>query len=204
VPFDTPFPPESYLNVQQPAIREQLSRIGRDLFWMGLQTPFSGNLSAMLDGHRSFVITRRGSSLRMLDPERDFVTVELDGPIPEQASSEVAVHRAIYCSTGHRAVVHAHPPYAIALSFGAKVISPIHNEAQALLGDIPVTASSTREGEGEDPAPIVGVLKDRQAVMVRGHGAFCAAADCESAFYYMGLLEAACKIVYLTRFIRPE
>lgn len=190
--------------MQQPAIRDQLCRIGRDLFWMGLQSPCSGNLSAMLDDHSSFVITRRGSSLRMLDPERDFVKVEFNRPIPAEASSEVAVHHAIYSSTGHRAVVHAHPPYAIALSFGARVISPIHNEAQAVLGDVQITSSSTMEGQGEEPAPIVSVLRNGHVVMVRGHGAFSAGADCESAFYYMGLLEAACKIIYLTRFTRPE
>ena len=190
--------------MQQPAIRDQLCRIGRDLFWMGLQTPRSGNLSAMLDDGRSFVITRRGSSLPTLDPERDFVAVELNGPMPAEASSEAAVHHAIYRSTSHRAVVHAHPPYAIALSFGARVISPIHNEAQAVLGDIPITPSSATEGEGEEPAPIVSALRNGHVVMVRGHGAFSAGADCESAFYYMGLLEAACKIVHLTRFTRPE
>ena len=190
--------------VQDRAIRDQLCRIGRDLFWMGLQTPRSGNLSAMLDDGRSFVVTRRGSSLAMLDPERDFVVVELNRPMPAEASSEVAVHHAIYCSTNHRAVVHAHPPYAIALSFGARVISPIHNEARAVLGDIQITSSSAVEGLGEEPAPIVSVLREGNVVMVRGHGAFAAGADCESAFYYMGLLEAACKIVHLTRLTRPE
>jgi len=199
-----PYPSGSNRSVQQPGIRDQLCRIGRDLFWMGLQSPCSGNLSAILEDGRSFVVTRRGSSLRMLDPDSDLIKVEFDHPIPATASSEAAVHHAIYRSTNHRAVVHAHPPYAIALSFGAKAISPIHNEGRAVLGDIQITPSSAAEGEGEDPAPIAAALKDGRVMLVRGHGAFAAGADCESAFYYMGLLEAACKIVYLTRFTRPE
>ncbi len=166
---------------------------------MGLQSPRSGNLSVLLADARAFVIKRRGASLRELEPDRDLVTVELDGPAPPEASSEVAVHRAIYCATDHRAVIHAHPPYAIALSFSAAVIHPLHNEAQAVLGDIPITSSSASEGQGEEPGPIVEVLRKGRAMLVRGHGAFSAGPDLESAFYYMGLLEAACKIVYLAR-----
>lgn len=190
--------------MDQQAIRNELCRIGRDLFWMGLQSPRSGNLSALLDDGRSFVIKRRGASLRMLDPERDLVTVDLDGPIPAEASSEVAVHHAIYRATDHRAVIHSHPPYAIALSFNGRVISPIHNEARAVLGDISVTTSNAIEGQGEEPGPIVDVLKNGRVMVVRGHGAFSAGADCESAFYYMGLLEATCKIIHLTRLTHPE
>jgi len=202
--LNTPFAVDGEIGENRSAIRDQLCRIGHDLFWMGLQSPRSGNLSALLEDGRSFLITRRGSSLRMLDPQNDLVVVEFDRPMPAEASSEALVHAAIYRSTNHRAVVHAHPPYAIALSFGTMTISPIHNEGRVLLGDVPITTSNASEGEGEDPAPIAAALKDARAMVVRGHGAFAAGADCESAFYHMGLLEASAKIVYLTRFTRPE
>jgi L-fuculose-phosphate aldolase len=202
--FNIPVGAEANLDPTRPAIRDQLCRIGRDLFWMGLQSPRSGNLSAMLEDGRSFVITRRGSSLRMLDPQHDLVVVEFDRPMPAEASSEGLVHQAIYRATKHRAVVHAHPPYAIALSFSTMTISPMHNEGRVILGDVPITTSNALEGEGEDPAPIATALKNASAMVVRGHGAFAAGADCESAFYHMGLLEASAKIVYLTHFTRPE
>jgi L-fuculose-phosphate aldolase len=201
--LNMPLVSDNKFGANQSAIRDQLCRIGHDLFWMGLQSPRSGNLSAMLDDGRSFVITRRGSSLRMLQPDSDLIRVEFDRPIPDEASSESAVHLAIYRATGHRAIVHAHPPYAIALSFGTMTISPIHNEGRAILGDIPITTSNATEGEGEDPAPVATALKSARAMVVRGHGAFAAGPDCETAFYHMGLLEAACKIVYLSRFAGP-
>jgi len=186
------------------AVRRDVCRIARDLFWMGLQSPRSGNLSVMLEDGRGFLITRRGSSFRSLEPDRDVITVEFGRALPAEASSEVAVHRAILQGTPHRAIVHAHPPYAIALSFNSSVIRPIHNEGRAILGDIPVTVSTAIEGAGEDPAPIAGALRDRQAMIVRGHGAFCAGADLESAFYCMGVLEASCKIIHLASRSRPE
>lgn len=202
--LNMPVVPDNQFGASQSAIRDQLCRIGRDLFWMGLQSPRSGNLSAMLDDDRSFLITRRGSSLRMLEPGPDLIKVEFDHPIPADASSETLVHHAIYRTTDHRAIVHAHPPYAIALSFGTMTISPIHNEGRVLLGDVPITISNASEGEGEDPAPIADALKSARAMVVRGHGAFAGGPDCETAFYHMGLLEASCKIVYLSRLARPE
>jgi L-fuculose-phosphate aldolase len=180
-------------------IRDRLCQIGYDLFLMGMQTPRSGNLSAMLDDSRSFLITRRGSCTGRLDPCKDLILVELGRPAPQEASSEVEVHRAIYQETQHRAVVHAHPHYAIALSFVSNQISPIHNEAHEILGAIDVTSSSGIEGQGEDPAPIVDVLRKRTAVVVRGHGAFCAAQDLDTALYHIALVESASKIIHLAR-----
>ncbi len=40
------------------------------------------------------------------------------------ASSELAVHRAIYRETRARAIVHAHPPYANTLALVEKEIVP--------------------------------------------------------------------------------
>lgn len=186
------------------AVREELCRVGRDLFWMGLQSPLSGNLSARLEGRDSFLITRAGASLRDLDALNDLIEVRIDRASPCSASSEVAVHRAIYEATSQGAVVHAHPPYAIALSFTSQLLRPIHNEARVVLGDIPVTASTAAEGQGEHPEPIVAALRNRFAMVVQGHGAFTVGQDLESAFYHMALLEAACKIIHLAGQSRPQ
>lgn len=190
--------------MDEQAVRNELCRVGRDLFWMGLQSPLSGNLSAMLEDRGSFLITRTGASLRKLDVLSDLIEVRIDRASPQAASSEVAVHRAIYEATSHRAIVHAHPPHAIALSFTCQIIRPIHNEARVALGDIPVTISSGQEGQGEDPEPIVAALRNHYAMVVQEHGAFTVGKDPESAFYHMGLLEAACKIIYLARQLRPQ
>ncbi len=49
------------------------------------------------------------------------------------ASAELAVHRSIYKKTSALAVVHAHPPYAVALSFTEKEIVPCDMEGRVLL-----------------------------------------------------------------------
>lgn len=191
------------MQADEQALRGEICRIGRDLFWMGMQTPRSGNISALLGGE--LLITRRGASLRALDPQADVIRVALDGVLPAAASSESPVHRAIYFSTAHRAVVHAHPPYAVALTLASNssTIVPIHNEGRSVLGAIPITESDAVEGQGEAPEPIAAALRDAPAMMVRGHGVFCAGASLDDAFYCMGVLEAACKILWLARQSRP-
>jgi Ribulose-5-phosphate 4-epimerase and related epimerases and aldolases len=54
------------------------------------------------------------------------------------ASAELAVHRTIYKRTSALAVVHAHPPYAVALSFTEEEIIPCDMEGRALLLKVPV------------------------------------------------------------------
>ena len=91
---------------------KEFGRIGRRLFTAGLLSANFGNMSVR--SGEGFYITRTGS---FLDVPEEPVYVPLEGPVPGDASSEYRVHREIYRITSHRAVVHAHPPHAIALSF---------------------------------------------------------------------------------------
>jgi len=77
----------------------QFQNVGRWLFLRGLVSSSSGNLSIRL-GDR-LIITRRGSNLGALQ-EKDLVETGInknDRSTP-LASSELAVHRAIYQNTG--------------------------------------------------------------------------------------------------------
>ena len=71
-----------------------------------------GNMSVRTaDG--GFFIKRTGTCL---DIATEPVFVPLSGDAPKEASSEYRVHRAVYAATNHTAIVHAHPPYAVAAS----------------------------------------------------------------------------------------
>ena len=78
---------------------------GRTLFSLGLVKASEGNLSTW-DGER-LVITRTGSQLADL-AEEDVLEGTLDAPPPE-ASSDLALHLAMYRAHGPGAVAHAHP-----------------------------------------------------------------------------------------------
>jgi len=101
----------------------QFQTIGHDLFARGLVSSSSGNLSIKL-GER-IIITRRGSRLGCLE-EHDLIETGLDKDDRSTplASTELAVHRAIYRETPALAIVHAHPPHYVALSLVETEIIP--------------------------------------------------------------------------------
>jgi L-fuculose-phosphate aldolase len=177
-------------------IRQQLISVGRQLYDRGLQTTRSGNISARYCNR--FLITRTGANLGSLG-NSDLIAINVfeNGPIPAGASTETLVHRAIYNATRALAIVHAHPPYAIALAQVSREadIRPVHNEGRFGLKWIPVINTSVPGREvGEDPDKITEQLREACSVIIRGHGAFTVGRGPDEALYKMLLLEDTCKI----------
>lgn len=106
-------------------ILSQFQTVGRDLFSRGLVSSHTGNLSIRLRDR--IIITRRGSMLNCLE-EHDLIEtgVSRNNRSTPWASTDLAVHRAIYRETQALAVVHAHPPHATALSLIETEIAPRH------------------------------------------------------------------------------
>ncbi len=116
---------------------EQFTRFGRELFLQGVNSSHSGNISVRA-GDRIF-ITRRGSMLAGL-VQGDIIETGLredDGHIT-LASTEIKIHPAIYLQTSALAIVHAHPPFAIAISMDAEEIVPMDTEGVYYFKTIPV------------------------------------------------------------------
>ena len=83
-------------------------------------------------------------------------------------------HRGVYNASGAGAIMHAHPPYAIAAAktAGEQGITPIHNEAMVGLKWIPVIGTSVAgEDTGEEVGAIAAQLRRWPALVIRGHGA---------------------------------
>ncbi len=183
-------------------ISTQFKSIGRDLFTRGLVSSHSGNLSIRM-GDR-IIITRRGSQLGSLE-EHDLVETGLtrnDRATP-LASIELPLHRAIYQSTQARAIVHAHPVHAIALSLASKEISAICMEGE-WLGAVPVVGWN-RDTERGTPTDIIAqTLKENHIVMVRGHGCFAIGQLLEEALNYTTSFEANCEVMCLLKSIQSN
>ena len=114
--------------------------VGRDLYHLGLITLHAGNMSLRSGGR--IWITRTGSMLGHLEPD-DLVETPLS---PEEsrhpkASMELPVHLAIYRATSAQAILHAHPPSAVALSLVEEAIVPADSEGGYILGRVPVIAA---------------------------------------------------------------
>ena len=176
------------------ALLQQFQQIGRDLFVAGVISSHGGNLSVRM-GDR-ILITRRGSMLARLE-ERDVIDTGLEENDSNVmlASTEINVHRAIYQGTSAQAIVHAHPPYAIARSLMCDEIVPIDSEGSYLLHKVPVVHTELTAGSKEVADLLPKWLKEYDIVMLRGHGPFAIGHLLEEAYQLTSVLEMSCRIM---------
>jgi len=179
------------------AVLEQFQRIGRDLFVAGLISSHGGNMSVR-QGDR-ILITRRGSMLAHLE-ERDVIDTGLEENDANVtlASTEIVVHRAIYRQTSALAIVHTHPPYAIAQSLVKDEIVPVDSEGSYLLHKVPVVEAHLTAGSAEVAKRVPRLLKEYDLVMLRGHGPFAIGHLLEEAYQLTSVLEMACRILTIS------
>lgn len=179
-------------------IISQFQAVGQNLFARGLISSHSGNLSIRV-GDRLF-ITHRNSMLGCLK-EQDLVETGIfrnDRATPF-ASTELAVHRCVYKKTSASAIVHAHPPYTVVLSFIEREIVPCDVEGELLLCKVPVLGWEMVVRPGEFAEEISGALREHKIVVVRGHGTFAAGQLLEEAYHYTTTLEESCRLLYLLK-----
>ncbi len=169
-------------------------RIGVRLFTEGLVGGNFGNMSRRED--EGFVITGTGT---YLDDPGDLILAPLEGPAPVGASSEYRVHQAIYRCSQHRAIVHAHPPYAVAASLSLDRVVPRDSEGQMLCPVIPVVGGAPGTQElADNVAAALG--RDGRLVIARGHGTFATGKSVEEAYLYTSLAEHACRVIAYSGF----
>ena len=174
----------------------QFQRVGHSLFTRGLVSSHTGNLSIRL-GNRLY-ITRRSAMLGSLE-EHDLIETGItknDRHTP-LASTELAVHRAIYQATPALAVVHAHPPHAVALSLTVKEIVPSCVEGLSVLGKVPVLGWNMMVKPGGLAEEIAQALKTHRAVMVHGHGSFAIGQLLDDAYNCTTALEENSQVLCL-------
>ncbi len=182
-------------------ILSQFQTVGRELFARGLISSTSGNLSIRM-GDR-IIITRRGSRLSCLE-EHDLIETGLykNDRFTPLASVELPVHRAIYQETPAQAIVHAHPPYAVALSLVKTEIVPSCPEGRSLVGRVPVLGWNMEVKPGGLADVIAEALKENRIVMVHGHGSFAIGQLLEEAYNCTTALEESCQVLCLLNAIQ--
>jgi L-fuculose-phosphate aldolase len=178
---------------------DQFQRFGHDLFIRGLLSSHGGNMSVRM-GDR-IVITRTGAMLGHLTA-RDLIEtgLEEDDSNIMLVSSEIVVHRAIYQNTSALAIVHVHPPFAVAQSMCVEdAIIPIDSEGSYLFRKVPVVQTETTVGSSDVAKIAAKMLREYKIFMLRGHGCFSIGPVLEEAYQWCSSLEESCKICYYTR-----
>ena len=175
--------------------------VGCDLYSHRMVSMHGGNLSTR--SGENLVITRSGSRLGYLT-ESDLVEtgIHKDDTNTRFASSELAVHRAIYQNTLFSAVVHCHPTHAVVLSSLGDRIIPQDEGGKLFIPVVPVI------GFGKEPVPggfapeIAEALKDHAVVLVHRHGSFARGMTLEEAYVITELLEESCRILYMLKSLK--
>ena len=170
----------------------EFERIGKRLIQEGLLSGNFGNMSAR--SGNGFFITASGS---FLDNPGELAFVSATKGAAPGASSEYRVHQRIYETTDAMAIVHAHPPFAVAASFGGDALVPIDSEGKMFLPSIPVADG---EPGTEALAEDVGEKARLSPVVIaRGHGTFAYAPSLEKAYLLTAITEHAAKVLYYRR-----
>ncbi|HJJ46653.1 MAG TPA: aldolase [Methanocorpusculum sp.] len=175
---------------------KDFSRIGRRLFRENLVDGNFGNMSVVTS--EGYFITHTGSYLDA-DPA-EVVLMPRNGRMTPGASSEWRVHTAVYNATEHQAIVHAHPPHAVALSLMTNTIKTVESEGQLLAPEIAVVEGFCGTQDLAD-AVADGLTKSK-IVIARGHGTFAAGKNLDEAYLYTSLAEHCCKVLYLTQLLK--
>src|SRR5687767_5714783 len=165
-----------------------------------------GNVSVRI-GERRLLVTPSGARKGFLKPE-EMVVCDLEGrPVSgERArpSSELMMHTAIYAIRPDvRAVVHAHPPAAIAHTIaGVSLAEPLMPEVFCELGEI-LTLPYTTPTTIEVPEALKEPMRNHVAVIMERHGSITVGETLAQAYDRLEVLEHTARISLMANALAP-
>lgn len=183
---------------------EEIIAVGKRLYAAGMAAGNSGNISVRLS-ENEVLMTPTGVCKG--DLTRDMLVVlDMDGRQVSgtmRPTSEGGLHLAVYRQNPQaRAVIHAHTPCAAAFALAGRALREYRlAEITERLGDIPLLpyalpgSSRLAEQVGEVAASCGGAL-------LAEHGPVIWDESLREALYGIEELEAACKVVLLSRLLR--
>jgi L-fuculose-phosphate aldolase len=161
----------------------------------GLVHATAGNASAVADDR--IAITPTGARLEGLRAQ-DITVLDRSGAVLEgdEPTSEVELHLGAIERLGAGAVVHAHAPFATALSCVLDGEVPcVHYEMLMLGGPVRIAPYETY-GTPELAAGVLDALEGRSAALMASHGAIAIGPDLAAAMQAMEILEWSCGVYW--------
>ncbi len=194
-------PPREAWSEEQARQRKALCEVGRLCYERGHVVGVDGNLSVRLaDG--TVLITPSGAMKGFLEPHH-IAHIDMSGEVVDggpRASSEKAVHLIAYEKRADvRAVVHAHPPHAVAMSIaGFDLKAPFIPEVIVTIGGIP-TAPFGTPGTAELARTIADVVVCSDTMVLANHGTLTLGANLLDAFKKLDMIEHTARILWLAQ-----
>ncbi|MCE2471283.1 MAG: class II aldolase/adducin family protein [Anaerolineae bacterium] len=185
-------------------LRQLICRVGQLMYRQGYVDGAAGNISARLDDDR-ILMTPSGLALGFLEAEQ-LIVVNLAGERVDEPSeanahlrptSESAMHLECYRQRDDvHAVVHAHPPTAVALTLvGYDFQQCIIPEMVVLLGMVPTAPYSTPSSQ-ENSDAITNLIREHDAIMLSNHGSLTVAKSLWDAYLMLESLEHSATILH--------
>jgi len=191
---------------EETRLRSALCRIGDLCYQRSYIVGADGNISArMSDG--TILITPTGAMKGFLEPVHiahiDMTGQTIDGG--PKASSETAIHLVSYQERPDmKAMVHAHPPHAVALTIaGIDMQMPIIPEIIVTLGGIP-TAPFGTPGTAELPETIRDLIRCSDTLIMQNHGSVCLGTNLMDAYKKLDMLEHTARILWLAHVAKGD
>ena len=181
-------------------LKNQIIKACQRLYGRNMLAAADGNISFKIDEH-NILITPSGVAKAFMAPE-EMALISLDGKVLQgNPSAERAMHLEIYrqCPNA-KAVVHAHPPHAIAWSVGRSDLKELPSdclpEVILAMGRLPIVpyARPTTDKMG---VVLREYLPEHRALILARHGAVCWGESLDEAVNGMERVEHSSQILWL-------
>jgi len=176
-------------------MRQEIVRVTRIVANQGLIRSSDGNISIRIDDDR-FLVTPSGLYKMSMEPD-DPIIVDFSGEVLVgkpglTPTSELNMHLEAYRQRSDvKAVLHAHPPFATALTIaGLPFPTDYLPEVLIALGEVPIAQYGT-PGTPSLGDSIRKYIKDHNAVLLSHHGSITVGKTLEEALIALERLEHA-------------
>ncbi len=178
-------------------MKRELVRYYRWLRRYGYNDSHSGNASVRMG--KRFWITPTGCCADTLRP-KDLIECPVNGPCPEGASGDAALHQRVYQENGDvGAVLHSHGPYSVAVTLNGEEFVPPDFEGHYYFPSVPVATVPYEDYWRDAPAVVAGILTQHPIMVVRGHGVYSAGASLNLAYKWTCSLELSAKTAVIAK-----
>lgn len=188
------------LYADEQLLRSAVVECGRVCYERHLTTSNDGNISVRLD-ENLILITPSGISKGRMESS-DLIVMDLQAKVHQtkkdrRPSSETPMHLEVYKQRPDvRAVIHAHPVFATALTVaGFDFPADVLPEVMLTLGDVPVSAYATPSSH-EDADIIRPLIREYDAILLRQHGSLTVGKDLEDPLVILERIEHVAEVFW--------
>ena len=186
------------MNKSERQIREKIIKTATMLHHKNMLAACDGNISYRYDDN-TILITPSGKP-KFLLVEKDIAVIDINGKVIKgKPSSEMLMHLEVYkMRADARAVIHAHPPTAVAYTIAYPAAEEIpgksFSELILAVGKLPIVPFQM-PGSLEMGTALHPFIKNYKVMVLARHGALSFGEDLIEAYNGMERLEHSCEIL---------